>query len=57
MIEMNGQDRATCQNPRRDMIGINKIVNDNGTKDEQCSSPSKDQKRVVEGKEAEFKNG
>ena len=42
MIEMDGLDSAKWQKSRRrDMIGINKIVNDNGIKDEQCSSPSK----------------
>ena len=42
MMEIDSLDSVKWQKSRRrDMIGINKIVNDNGTKDEQCSSPSK----------------
>ena len=42
MIEMDDLECAKCQkSKRRDMDGINRIVNDNGTKDEQCSSSSK----------------
>ena len=39
MMEMDGLDNAKCQKSRkRDMMEINKNVNDNKTKDEQCSS-------------------
>ena len=39
MIEMDGLDCAKCQKSRKwDMMGINRNVNDNKTKDEQCSS-------------------
>ena len=45
MMEMDGLDGAKCQKSRRrDTLGIYGIVNDNGTKDEQCSFSSKDQK-------------
>ena len=42
MMETDDLDCAKCQKSRRrDMIGIYGIVNDNKTKDEQCSSSSK----------------
>ena len=42
MMEMEGRDSVKCQKSKRsDIYGINRIVNDNGTKDEQCSSSSK----------------
>ena len=42
---MDGRDSAKCQKSKRmDTLGIYGIVNDNGTKDEQCSSSTKDQK-------------
>ena len=42
MMEMDGLECAKCQkSKRRDMDDINRIVNDNGTKDEQLSSSSK----------------
>ena len=45
MMEMNDLDGAKCQKSRRrDTLGIYGIVNDNGIKDEQRSSSSKDQK-------------
>ena len=41
-MEKDGLDSAKCQKSRRrDMIEIYGIVNDNKTKDEQCSSSSK----------------
>ena len=47
MMEMDGLDSAKCQKSRRrDMMGIMGIVNDNKTKDEQCSSSSKRPKIV-----------
>ena len=52
MMEMDGLDSVKCQKSRiRDMMGINRIVNDNETKDEQCSSSSKRPKNgsVLEG--------
>ena len=42
---MDGRDSVKCQKSKiRDKLGIYGIVNDNGTKDEQCSSSSKYQK-------------
>ena len=42
MMKMDGLDSAKCQKSRRmDTLGIYKIVNDEKTKDEQCSSSSK----------------
>ena len=47
MMEMDGLDCAKCQKSRKgDMMGINRNVNDNKTKVEQCSSsPFEGQKR------------
>ena len=43
---MDGLDIAKCQKSRRrDMMGINRIVNEEETKDEQCSSPPKRPKK------------
>ena len=48
---MDGRDSVMCQKSKiKDIDGINRIVNDNGTKDEQCSSPSKHQKPAVSNK-------
>ena len=45
MMEMDGLDSAKCQKSRRrDTLGIYKIVNEAKTKDEQCSSSSKEHK-------------
>ena len=42
MMEMDDVECAKCQkSKRRDMDDINRIVNDNVTKYEQCSSSSK----------------
>ena len=42
MMEMEVRDSVKCQkSKKRDIDGINRIVNDNRTKDEQCSSSSK----------------
>ena len=49
---MDGLDSVKCQKSRRrDMMGINRIVNDNKTEDEKCSSSSKRPKKgsVLEG--------
>ena len=41
-MEIDGLDSAKCQKSRsRDTLGIYKIVNEEKTKDEQCSSTSK----------------
>ena len=41
-MEMDSLECAKCQKSKRiDMDDINRIFNDNGTKDEQCSSSSK----------------
>ena len=46
MIEMDDLNNAKCQKSRRrDTLGIYGIVNDNETKDEQCSSSSKRPKK------------
>ena len=46
MMEMDGLDSAKCKKyRRRDTLGIYGIVNDNETKDEQCSSSSKRPKK------------
>ena len=51
MMEMDDRDSAMCQKSKiKDMDVINRIVNDNGTKDEQYSSPSKHQKPAVSSK-------
>ena len=48
-MEMDGLDSAKCQKSRRrDMMGIYKIVNEEKTKDEQCSSSSKETKKRAE---------
>ena len=46
-MEIDGLDSAKCQKSRKgDMMGINRNVNDNKTKDEQySSSPFEGQKR------------
>ena len=42
---MDDLDSAKCQKSRRrDMMGINKIVNEEKDKDEQCSSSPRHQK-------------
>ena len=47
---MDGLDSAKCQKSRRrDMMRIKSIVNDNHTKDEQCSSSSKRPKKRAVG--------
>ena len=47
-MEMDGLDCAKCQKSRRmDTLGIYKIVNEEKTKDEQCSSSSKETKKRV----------
>ena len=44
-MEMDGLDSAKCQKyRRRDTLGIYKIVTEEKTKDEQCSSSSKEHK-------------
>ena len=46
MMEMDGLDSAKFQKSRRrDMMGIMGIVNEKKTKDEQCSSSSKETKK------------
>ena len=46
-IEMNDLDYAMCHKSRRnDTLGIYKIVNEEKTKDEQCSSSSKETKKT-----------
>ena len=47
MMEIDGLDSAKCKKSRkREMMRINRNVNDNKTKDEQCSSyPLEGQKR------------
>ena len=51
MMEMDGLDSAKCQKSKKmDMIGINKIVNEEKDKDEQYSSSPKDQKLAEAGK-------
>ena len=46
-MEMDGLDSAKCQKSRRrDTLGIYKIVNEEKTKDEQCSSSSKETKKM-----------
>ena len=48
MMEMDSLDCAKCQKSRRmDTLGIYKIVNEEKTKDEQCSSSSKETKKRV----------
>ena len=48
MMEMDGLDCVKCQKSRRrDTLGIYKIVNEEKTKDEQCSSSSKETKKRV----------
>ena len=45
---MDGLDSAKCQKSRiRDMMGIMGIVNEEETKDEQCSSSSNETKKRV----------
>ena len=49
MMEMDGRYSAKCQKSRRrDMMGIMRIVNEEETKDEQCSSSSNETKKGVE---------
>ena len=46
-MEMDGLDSVKCQKSKiRDTLGIYGIVNDNETKDKQCSSSSKRPKIV-----------
>ena len=40
MMEMDGQHRATCQNPREGTNGIMEILNDNKRKIQIVSSPT-----------------
>ena len=48
MMEMEGLDSVKCQKSRRrDMMGIMGIVNEEKTKNEQCSSSSKETKKRV----------
>ena len=52
MMEMDGLDSKKCQKSRRrDMMGIMGIVNEEKTKDEQCSSSSIKDKKKREGLE------
>ena len=47
MMETDGLDSVMCQKyGKRDILGIYGIVNDNETKDEQCSSSLKRPKNV-----------
>ena len=48
MMEMDGLNCAKCQKSRRmDTLGIYKFVNEEKTKDKQCSSSSKETKKHV----------
>ena len=48
IMEMDDLDSVKCQkSKKRDMMGIMEIVNEEKTKDEQCSSSSKETKKRV----------
>ena len=50
MMEIDGLDCAKCQKfRRRDTLRIYKIVNEEKIKDEQCSSSSKETKKLMGG--------